>query len=196
MGNIAAKDDRLWARSLQGEGEAFGALFDRHRDRVFRHAFRLSGDRHDAEDIMSTVFLELWRRRQKVRLVEGSVLPWLLVTTTNISRNSGRAARRYRGLLDSLPRSEDARRTGESSDVPEAVDRNVAPALGTLNGTDLSLVSLVVFEDYSLADAAAVLNMTAGAAKTRIHRARQRMKAAISGAAGPAPTAVVEGKLP
>jgi RNA polymerase sigma-70 factor (ECF subfamily) len=42
-------------------------LFDRHRDRVFRHAYRLAGQRHDAEDIMSTAFLELWRGRLKVR---------------------------------------------------------------------------------------------------------------------------------
>jgi hypothetical protein len=62
MGNVEADDGGLWERSLKGEGEAFGLLFDRHRDRVFRHAYRLSGQRHDAEDIMSTAFLELWRR--------------------------------------------------------------------------------------------------------------------------------------
>ena len=50
-----------------------------------------------------------------------------------------------------------------------------------MSAEDLHLVSLVVFEDYSLAAAAAVLNLTPGAAKTRMHRARQRMKAAITG---------------
>lgn len=192
MGDIETTDDRLWSRSLQGEGDAFGLLFDRHRDRVFRHAYRLAGDRIDAEDIMSTAFLELWRRREKVRLVERSVLPWLLVTTTNVARNSRRAARRYQGLLKSLPRSEDAR---HASDIPDTVDRNVALALGTLNATDLRLVSLVVFEEFSLADAAA-LGMTAGTAKTRMHRARNRMKAAINRAAGPVPAAAVEGERP
>jgi RNA polymerase sigma-70 factor (ECF subfamily) len=76
------------------------------------------------------------------------------------------------------------------------LDKNVALALGTLNATDLRLVSLVVYEDYSLADAGAVLNLTPGAAKTRMHRARQRMKAAINGAAGATPAAVVERELP
>ncbi|MEW1986764.1 RNA polymerase sigma factor [Pseudarthrobacter oxydans] len=193
MGDIETTDDRLWSRSLQGEGDAFGLLFDRHRDRVFRHAYRLAGDRIDAEDIMSTAFLELWRRREKVRLVERSVLPWLLVTTTNVARNSRRAARRYQGLLKSLPRSEDAR---HASDIPDTVDRNVALALGTLNATDLRLVSLVVFEEFSLADAAAALGMTAGTAKTRMHRARNRMKATINRAAGPVPAAAVEGERP
>ncbi|WP_277526503.1 sigma factor [Arthrobacter sp. ES3-54] len=58
---------------------------------------RLSRDRHDAEDIMATAFLELWRRRDTVRVVEGPVLPWLLVTTANAARNSGRIQQRAPG---------------------------------------------------------------------------------------------------
>lgn len=197
MGNSESRDDGLWLRSLKGDGDAFGALFDRHRDRVFRHAHRLSGDRQEAEDIMAAAFLELWRRREKVRVVEGSVLPWLLVTTTNLARNSRRATLRYRRFLASLPRSGDIPNApGDASRLQDTVDPNVALALRTLNATDLHLVSLVVFEDYSIADAAAVLGMTPGAAKTRMHRARQRMKAAISGAAGPIPAATMEGELP
>lgn len=197
MGNMDSEDVGLWSRSIGGDGAAFGELFDRHRDRVFRHAYRLSGARHNAEDIMSMAFLELWRRRGKVRLVEGSVLPWLLVTTTNIARNSGRAAFRYGRLLRSLPRSEDALDAAAGgSHMDEGADENVALALGTLNATDLQLVSLVIFEEYTLAAAAAALNLTPGAAKTRMHRARQRMKAAIDGAAGPIRAAAVEGERP
>lgn len=94
MGNVDADDEGLWSRSIKGDGEAFGVLYIRHRDRVFRNAYRLSGDRRDAEDIMATAFLELRRRRRKVRPVEGFILPWLLVTTTttNTARNNGRAA--------------------------------------------------------------------------------------------------------
>ncbi|MCO4275229.1 sigma-70 family RNA polymerase sigma factor [Pseudarthrobacter sp. HLT3-5] len=197
MGNLTSDDGQLWRRSLEGAGEAFAVLFDRHRDRVFRHAYRLSGNRHDAEDIMSTAFLELWRCRRKVRLVDGSVLPWLLVTTTNVARNSGRAAFRYRRLLNSLPRTEDVPAAfGEVSHHDEAVDRSVATALGTLNALDLQLVSLVVFEEYTIAAAASILEMSPAAAKSRMHRARQRMKTAINGAAGPEPAAALEGELP
>jgi RNA polymerase sigma factor (sigma-70 family) len=191
MGNVESDEDGLWSRSLRGEGGAFGVLYDRHRDRVFRHAYRLSGNHHDAEDIMAAAFLELWRRRAKVRVVDGSVLPWLLVTTTNVARNSGRAALRYRRLLDSLPRAEDA--SGPLADdffssPQDALDKDVARALGTLNVEDLHLVSLVVFENYTIAAAAAVLNLTPGAARTRMHRARRRMKTAITGTDA-APTA-------
>ena len=193
MGNVKNDEDRLWSRSLSGDGDAFGVLYDRHHDRVFRHAYRLAGNHHDAEDVMAAAFLELWRRRTKVRVVEGSILPWLLVTTTNMARNNGRAALRYRKLLNALPRTEGA---SEPMDIEhftatqETLDRDFAKALGTLSAEDLHLVSLVVYEDYPLAAAAAVLNLTPGAAKTRMHRAKQRMKTALTGTTSTgAPTA-------
>lgn len=179
MGNDETDDAGLWSRSLEGEGEAFGMLYDRHRGRVFRHAHRLSGNRHDADDITATSFLELWRLRGKVRLVEGSVLPWLLVTTTNVARDSRRAAFRYRRLLNSLPRGADVPSLSDEY-LRDEMDEDAARALGTLNDLDLQLVSLIVFEEYTVAAAAAVLNLTPAAAKSRMHRARQRMKKAIT----------------
>jgi RNA polymerase sigma factor (sigma-70 family) len=184
MGNVDSDDEELWRRSLANEGDAFGRLFDRHRERVFRHAYRLCQDRHDAQDVMATAFLELWRRREKVRLVDGSVLPWLLVTTTNVGRNARRAAWRYRKLLDSLPRDptvEDAAEEIFSRNPLEAVDPELAEALRTLNALDRQLFSLVILEGYTVAAAATVLGLSASAAKTRMHLARLRMKKALGG---------------
>lgn len=195
MGSSESGEEALWLRSLNGDGEAFGRVFDRHRGRVFRHAYRLCGVRHDAEDVMSAAFLELWRRRDSVRLVEGSVLPWLLVTTTNLARNSKRSVFRYRRLLNSLPRTEDVSHVTGESVFLDGMESDVANALRTLNALDMQLVSLVVFEDYTLAAAAAVLNLTPGAAKTRMHRARQRMKKAIVREGKPLPAAELEGEL-
>jgi len=194
MGNVESDDQVLWSRSIEGDGEAFAELYDRHYDRVFRHAFRLcSSQSHDADDITASAFLELWRLRRKVRLVESSVLPWLLVTTTNVARNHGRAAFRYRRLLSSLPRGVDAPSPSDEY-LREEMGEEVTRALGTLTGLDLKLVSLTVFEDYSLAAAAEVLNLTPAAAKSRMHRARQRMKKAINGHAQAKPA--LEGNEP
>lgn len=202
MGSKETGEEGLWHQSLQGHAEAFGALYDRHRNRVFRHAYRLCGNHHDAEDIMAASFLELWRRRKHVRIVEGSILPWLLVTTTNTARNRARAALRYQRLLNALPR------TAESADpagdpyrrYQDQLDQNLARALGTLKAEDLHLVSLIVFEEHTIAAAAAVLNLTPGAAKSRMHRARQRLRAALdentSTQPPTAPTPVLEGERP
>jgi DNA-directed RNA polymerase specialized sigma24 family protein len=129
--------------------------------------------------------------RLKVRLVEGSVLPWLLVTTTNVARNTRRAAFRYRRLLDSLPRAEGIDEANEELFLQAEMDRDAARALGTLNALDLQLVSLVIIEGYSIAAAATALDLTPAAAKSRMHRARQRMKTALSPA--PKPARALEG---
>jgi RNA polymerase sigma-70 factor (ECF subfamily) len=182
MGDAAVNASGLWSRCLDGEGAAFGVLFDLFRDRVFRHAYRLVENRHDAEDVTATAFLELWRRRADVRLVDGSVLPWLLVTTTNAARNVRRAGRRHRQLLDVLPRSENAPDAAAAflEEHPlEGVDHRLARGLRSLSAADLRLVSLVVLEGYPVAGAAIALGLKPAAAKTRLHRARVRLRAAM-----------------
>ena len=171
-------DEALWRRCLAADGEAFGALFDRHRGRVFRHACRMVQARHDAEDVVASTFLELWRRRARVRLVDGSVLTWLLVTATNLARNSMRATRRYRHLLERLPRTPDAPDTAEVAFHTHAfgADARLRTGLQALNATDVSLFVLVALEDYSVAAAAEQLTLSVPAARSRLHRVRSGLR--------------------
>jgi hypothetical protein len=65
---------------MDGDGAAFASLFSRHRDRVFMHSLRLVRTPFEAEDVTAMVFLEAWRCRSRVRLVNDSMLGWLLIT--------------------------------------------------------------------------------------------------------------------
>jgi RNA polymerase sigma-70 factor (ECF subfamily) len=180
----------LWERSLSGDGEAFGMIFDLHRDRVYRHARRLMDTTEDGEDVAAAAFLELWRRRASVRLVRGSVLPWLLVTTSNVARNAARARRRYRAFLAALPPAQ-AFRDAESTVMEQTalgLDPALRTALNALPAQDLHLLTLVVFEDLPIADAAAALGITPAAAKTRLYRVRERLRVQLPNP-GNAPTA-------
>lgn len=158
--------------------EAFGELFDLHRDRVFRHALRLTRSVHDAEDVTGMVFLEAWRRRDAMREVDGSVIGWLLVTANNVSRNFARSSRRYAHVLSILPAQ------GTTPDHSEAVDdrldsdeqRNaLRAALAQLPKRDLDVLSLCVIEELSTAEAAAVLGVALGTVKSRLSRAKTRL---------------------
>jgi RNA polymerase sigma-70 factor (ECF subfamily) len=171
-----------WAAVLDNNGDAFVAIFDLHRHRVYHQALRMTANVHDAEDVTAGAFLELWRRRKAVRVVDGSVLPWLLVTTTNLSRNLIRGLRRYRTFIAALPRvdvapsAEDvALRQMEANEIAEKL-RN---ALIGLSPLDAALITLTTFEHYSPSQAAAALGIADGAARTRLHRARTRMAAAL-----------------
>lgn len=195
MGESNPDDGGLWSRSLTGDGEAFGVLFDRHRNRVYRHAYRLAQNRPDAEDVSAAAFLELWRRRASVRLVERSVLPWLLVTATNCALNLRRSTRRYESLLKSLPRGPGAADPAETyllENPLNGVDENLGAALRALNPVDLQLITLVALEGYDIAAAAAVLRLTPAAAKTRLHRARHRLRQDLPEPAATRPLTLLE----
>lgn len=179
---VGETEAQLWSRAAAGDADAFGVLFDRHRDRVYRHVCHLVDRRQDAEDVTAVTFLELWRRRSHVRLVNGSVLAWVLVTATNSARNQSRGARRYEALLARLPRAPNA---PDPADVTAAgalgVDPALRAALRTLSGTDLRLFALVAVEEYPLTDAAAALGLTPSAVKSRLHRIRVRLRGHLGG---------------
>lgn len=102
MTNVEVTDAERWRSAVQGNGEALGDLFDLHHHRVYRHSLRLVPSPVDAEDAVAVVWLEAWRQRERIRFVDGSMLPWLLVVATNTALNFRRSARRYGTLLRRL----------------------------------------------------------------------------------------------
>ena len=159
----------LWDRARHNDGDAFAALFDLHRDRVYRRALGLLGSTHDAEDVVAAAFFELWRKRRSVRVVAGSVLPWLLVTAVNLSRNAHRSTARYRRLLATLPRDE---RQAER----EHVSDRLADSLQRLSTIDGALFVLTALEDMPINEAAATVGLKPATARVRLHRARVRLQ--------------------
>lgn len=178
----ARSEESLWRRSLEGDGAAFGRLFDLHRDRLFGHACRLVESRQDAEDLVASTFLEFWRCRDRVRVVDGSVLPWLLVTATNLTRNALRGTRRYRQLIERLSRADDH---PDGADLAAenhvlGIDATLQAALRSLGKTDAQLFALVALEGYSVGDAAELLKLSLPAAQTRLHRTRVKLRTQLS----------------
>jgi RNA polymerase sigma factor (sigma-70 family) len=180
-----------WAAARTGDSSAFAAVYERHRERVYRLAVRLSANRHDAEDITAATFFELWRRRAAVRVVGGSVLPWLLVTVSNSAKNHVRSVRRYRALIDALPRGIDDGTTPFDA-VDAAMDRaQFMREVRTLPHRDRALLILTAIEGYSIVAAAEALGMSPGTARVRLHRMRSKLRDAY---ALTHPTLVVTGE--
>ncbi|HEY4225922.1 MAG TPA: RNA polymerase sigma factor [Pseudolysinimonas sp.] len=163
----------LWQRARQDDGAAFAALFDLHRARIYGRALALMGSTHEADDIAAAAFFELWRKRRTVPLVAGSVGPWLLVTTVNLSRNARRSTARYRALLRDLPRPEPI--AGPHPEDAETSQR-LAASLGRLAPVDAALFVLTALEGIPIAAAAQTVGMKPGAARVRLHRARGRLR--------------------
>ena len=165
---------RLWERARQNDGEAFGRLFDLHRVRVYRRALALVEDQHDAEDVTAAAFFELWRKRHRVAPVNGSVVPWLLVTVVNVSRNLRRSTIRYRRFLSAAPRAETVR--PPDAELVETRQR-LAAALRELSPVDSALLVLTALEGMPITEAAEAVGLKPATARVRLHRVRQRLRA-------------------
>ncbi|TPW78189.1 RNA polymerase sigma factor [Schumannella soli] len=158
---------------MQREGDAFAQLFDLHQNRVFSRAVGLTENAHDAEDVTAAAFFELWRKRRSVRVVDGSVLPWLLVTTVNLARNRRRSTMRYEKLLRAAPRHECV----EGPDA-ESIEtrRRLTESLARLAPVDGALFVLTSVEGYPITEAAEALGLRPATARVRLHRARARLR--------------------
>jgi len=171
---MSVNDEQDWARVVAGEGEAFGRIFDRHRDRVRRHALGLAPTPGEAEDVVSVTFLEAWRKRDRIRFVDHSILPWLLRTATYTCLNLARSARRHRVALSKLPAPPPSYDPAEPSD-----DAPVFSAMRRLSARDQEVITLCVLEDLSTEAAAAALGIRESSARSRLSRARARLREEI-----------------
>jgi RNA polymerase sigma factor (sigma-70 family) len=167
-----------------GDPAAFRELFDEYHRSVYNHAFRLTGSWVVAEDVVSLAFLEAWRLRGQVDVdFDGSLRPWLLGITTNIARNVRRAARRHDLALARLPRQRDepdfAEAVATRIDDRERVAR-VRAALAALRTTEREVLALCVFAGLDYAEAAEALGVPVGTVRSRLSRARERLRKLVA----------------
>lgn len=170
-----ASDAELLSAASRGDRGAFAALYARHASAVYRYAWGLTRTDLDAEDVTQEVFVIAWRRLRRIRIVQSSSLPWLLVTTRNVSRNLLRARRETVVLDESLLPGDRLRQ--------ERVEELswVRTEIGRLGGTDQRIIQLCLVEGYGYGEAAAHLGLSAGAVAKRVERARVRLRGALRG---------------
>lgn len=171
-------DGDLWARSCAGDREAFGLLFERHARAIYNYCFRRVGNWATAEDLLSVVFLEAWRRREK-RLPPDKILPWLYGIATNVVRNQRRSERRFAVALGRMPSVEPqpdfADRADERLD-DEWQAQGALALLGKLSRREQDVFVLCAVMDLSYEDTALALGVPVGTVRSRLSRARSRLR--------------------
>lgn len=182
-------DAALWLEVTSGTSSSFDVIYDRYRRQVFRKAYMLTADVGDAEEVMAMVFLEAWRRRGEVRIVDGSLLPWLYATTGMISMNVERSKRRFKAAVQKLPAAlpapDIAIAVAETIDGLEQLSA-IRDALQRLNPRERIVVQLCLIDELPLRQAAEVLDLPIGTVKSRLHRAREKLQRLLSGRRSPA----------
>src|SRR4051794_27322941 len=148
----------------------FAGVFHEHFDAIHRYIARRLGTEL-ADDLAAQVFAEAFAGRATYRADLGEVRPWLFGIATNLMRRhhrSERAAWRAYARHGSDPLAIDA--------APRLDEVAVAKALGALPARDRDALLLFAWADLSYEDIAAVLDIPVGTVRSRINRARTRLR--------------------
>jgi RNA polymerase sigma factor (sigma-70 family) len=175
---VEVDDSVLWSRARSGDSDAFGQLFERHARAIYNYCFRRVGSWAVAEDLVSIVFLEAWRRIDKP-LPCGKELPWLFGIATNVVRNRRRSERRHAAALKrvSHPSSEPSFTddSDERIDDEELMGRALA-LFGRLPRREQDVFALCAWSGLSYQDTAVALQIPVGTVRSRLSRARARLQ--------------------
>lgn len=177
-------------RVRAGDPSAFAELYDRYARAVYNHAFRLAPDWSAAEDVMAETFMEAWRLRDRVEAEGGSLRPWLLGVATNVARSHYRSNRRYRAAANAAAEAE-TDLPDHADDVAGRLDDRVRlaaalRALAALRRPEREVLTLCLWEGLEYTAAAEALGIPVGTVRSRLSRARAKLRklteAALSGA--------------
>jgi RNA polymerase sigma factor (sigma-70 family) len=175
---VEPEDSTLWSHARAGDADAFGLIFERHARTIYNYCFRRIGDWAAAEDLVSLVFLEAWRRRD-MRIPPGKELPWLLGIATNVVRNRRRSERRHAAALRRVPKPRAEPEFASESDEridDERLMRRTLELLARLPRRELDVFALCAWFELSYEDAALALDIPVGTVRSRLSRARARLR--------------------
>lgn len=174
-------DGELMAAVAAGNREAFGRLVERHKDRLVGYLARLTGSRDRAEDLAQESFLRLFRQAGSYR-EQGQLTALLFRIATNLLRSEERRAQRWRLLrvLFGAGATASSAESGESRLLLAEEQRHLVAALDRLPLDWRSALVLSEVEGWPLAEIAQTLGCREGTIKSRLFRARARLRAELA----------------
>ncbi|MEP7021805.1 MAG: RNA polymerase sigma factor [Pseudonocardiales bacterium] len=179
-------DARLIEASLH-HPEKFSALYDRHAKVLYRFAFRRVGP-DVADDVVADAFIAAFARRRHYDLDRANALPWLFgIITKEISRHHRTEKTRYRALAR-LPdeRASDGHADRAAEQVSaEAMRGPLAAALAELSPGDRDVLLLTAWVGLGYGEVSQALGIPAGTVRSRLNRARRKVREALAHAKPP-----------
>jgi RNA polymerase sigma factor (sigma-70 family) len=151
----------------------FGRLYREQGRAILAYAVRRVGSPEDAADVVAETFLVAWRRLEEVPIDAGARL-WLFAVAHRVIANQHRAERRRTRLGERL--AESLRTELATQPAPAGEAAAALRAIGELGADDRELLLFVSWDELSPAEAARVLGISSLAARSRLHRARRRLR--------------------
>jgi len=169
-----------------GKASDLESLFQRHHDRVFRAAYRITGSAADAEDVLQTVFLRLARSSESATIPENPE-SYFTRAAINASLDLLRARKRSKAVaVDDIenraaPIELVSRQNPETSHEDRELRELIRTAVSQLGPTAGQMFALRYFEGYDNGEIGRMMNTSALVVGVTLHRARARLRKEIVG---------------
>ena len=175
---LLLSDEDLIPLVNNDESEAFAALYDRHGRAAYSLAYRMMGERQEAEDVVQEAFIKVWRSAGGYRVGRGSVRTWILSLVHNrgvdLLRSRGSRRRTQDKIEASAPKCELSEAFAESwRNSPE---EKVREALNTLSQEQLKILELAYFSGYIHVEIAGLPYLPLGTVKGRMRLGLQKLR--------------------
>jgi RNA polymerase sigma-70 factor, ECF subfamily len=170
-------DPNLIDRARRGDKEAFTALVLGLGDRLYSVAYRILRDAGRAEDAVQQAFLTAWRELPRLR-DDSRLEAWLHKLLVHACYAEIRQTRRWQSGLR-LVTNEDSGPTTDDAQLSVARRDELERAFHRLSGEQRAVLVLYHYLGFSGAEIADVLGLSPGTVRSRLHHARQHMRAAI-----------------
>ena len=170
-------DELLLQRAAKGDQAAFLELYDRHREPIFRFAYRLLGSIDIAEDITNDCFLSVLRRPDGYRPERAALRTYLFAIARNLALKHFRDTGRETGMEEVTQEPQvSPRQVPLRKMLDEELAAQVRDAVFNLPALQREALILFEYEGLSLNEIAAIVDADAGAIKARLYRARESLK--------------------
>ena len=177
---VTLQSDAVFIKRSIRHPEAFGEVFDRHWVAVYRYCrSRVGGD---GEGVAAATFRLAFERRADYDTQSDDALPWLLGLATNLIRNHLREQSRGERAVEKLDVSPTIDHADAAMDRAEAalLGPALAEALDGINADDRDTLLLLAWNDLSYPEVAEALEIPVGTVRSRISRARTRLRTSLA----------------
>jgi RNA polymerase sigma-70 factor, ECF subfamily len=180
-------DRDLLARASEGDQQAISALYDRYGGVLYAVAYRVAGQRADAEDAVVEAFTQAWRDASRFDASRGSVAGWLAMIARSRALDIVRARIRRDRITASASSQESQGSPAMGSwgaDPADSLDtterqQQVQAALETLSPPQRQAIELAFFEGLSQSEIAQRLQEPLGTIKTRVRLGMQKLRESL-----------------
>ena len=184
--SAATRDADLVSRMAAGDERAVAALYDKYGTALYAVAYRVLGERADAEEVVLEAFSQAWRGAAGFEADRGSVPAWLTMMTRSRALDLVRSRERRTRITESAAREQSSgpgmggwqENPGDPVESDER-RRRVASALGELSAPQRQAIELAYFEGLSQSEIAERLSEPLGTIKTRMRSGMQKLRDAL-----------------